>query len=210
MASEAAERALALHQRLLVDDPTASAELFEVMLGPVEAYLVKHHLSALDRETLRDIAVDALMSYVQSPEKFDPAKAGLYRYLTLIAEGDVRDAIRRRGRQPRKFEPLVEDRRPPANSLDESEERRIPQTMETRLDAMAILNRHQHEICADPGDAEVLGLILQDERDSAEFARALGLDNPESREARKTVLQVKDKIARRLRRLMDKLADDRS
>jgi DNA-directed RNA polymerase specialized sigma24 family protein len=209
MASEAGDRALALHQRLLASDPTASAELFETMLGSVEAHLVKRHSSALDREALRDIAVDALMSYVLSPEKFDPSKAGLYRYLTLIADGDVRDAIRSRSRQPRKLEPLVEDHRPPANSLAESEERLIPLNMEMRTDAMAVLKRYQHDICTDPGDADVLALILKDEKESAAFARALGLDDPEDAEARKTVLQVKDKITRRLRRLKDKLANDR-
>ena len=208
MASQAAERALALHQLLLKGDPTASAELFDMMLTSVEAYLVKRHSSALDHEALRDIAVDALMSYILSPQKFDPSKAGLYRYLTLIAEGDVQDAVRRRRRQPEKMEPLVENQPPPANSLDEAAQRLVPVNMEMRVDAVTILTRYQHEICPDPGDADVLALILKEENRTPAFARALGLDDPEGAEAREIVFQVKDKIKRRLRRLKDKLEDD--
>ena len=210
MASQAADRALALHQRLLEGDPTASAKLFEMMLTSVETYLVRRHSSALGHEALRDIAVDALMSYVLSPQKFDRSKAGLYRYLTLIAEGDVQDAVRRRRRQPEKMEPLVEDQLPPANSLDEAAQRLVPVNMEMRVDALTILTRYQHEICSDPGDADVLALILKEENRTPAFARALGLDDPEGPEARQIVFQVKDKIKQRLRRLKDKLEHDQS
>jgi RNA polymerase sigma-70 factor (ECF subfamily) len=93
-----AKRALELHRRVLAGDPTASAKLAETMLGPLKAHLRKHHSSALDAESRDDLAVDAVLAYLQAPEKFDPSKAGLFRYLTLIAENDLKDAIRRRTR----------------------------------------------------------------------------------------------------------------
>ena len=210
MASEAAERALALHQRLIAGDPTASAELFEDMLDSLTAYLLKRHRSALDQETLHDIAVDALMSYATSPDRFDPSRSGLFRYLTLIADGDARDAIRRQRRHPIKFESFVEDRQLATNSMNESGLHSTPHKVEVRIDAIAILDRYRPEICSDPGDEEVLALILHGEREAAAFARVLGLDDPESVQARRIVLRTKDKIKRRLRRLRDRLEHARS
>ena len=210
MVSEAAERALAVHQRLVDGDPTAAAAAFEMMLKPLHGYLLKRHSSDLDREALRDIAVDALMFYIRWPERFDSSRAGLFRYLTLIADGNAKDALRRRRRQPAEFEPLVEDRLLPANSLSESADRLTSRHTELRVDAIAILERYRPEICSDPGDEDVLALILEGENDTAVFARALGLDAPDDAQARRTVLRVKDKIKRRLRRLKGRLEHDRS
>lgn len=205
MATESAQRILAIHRRLVARDPTASAELVEAMLESLKGYLVKRHLSALDRETLHDIAVDALMSYVIAPDRFDPSRSGLFHYLTLIADGDVRDTIRKESRRPRKLEPFVEDRQPATNISIGGGPRSDMHKLETRLDAIAILDRFQPEICSDPGDENVLALILHGERDVSAFAHALGLDDPEGEEARRTVLRAKDKIKRRLRRLGDRL-----
>lgn len=205
MTSEVAERALAIHQRLVNGDPTASAAVFEMMLKPLRRYLLKHLPSKLDREALDDIATDALMFYIQKPEKFDPSRAGLFRYLTLIADNNVKDEMRRRRRQPVEFEPLVEDHLLPTNSLSESAEWSKSRHTELRIDAIAILERYRHEICSDPGDEDILALILDGEIETAVFARALGLDNPSSTQARRVVLRAKDKIKRRLRRLKDKL-----
>lgn len=205
MASEAAERALAIHQRLVDGDPTASAAVFEMMLRPLRGYLLNRHSSELDGETVRDIAVDALMLYVRSPERFDPSRAGLFRYLTLIADRNAQDAIRRRARQPREFEPLVEDRLLPTNSLSESASTLTSGHTQLRIDAIAIVERHKREICSDPGDEDILALILQGEIETAAFARAMGLDDPDGALARRAVLRAKDKIKRRLRRLKDRL-----
>jgi hypothetical protein len=80
---------------------------------------------------------------------------------------------------------------------------------EVRADAAAILQRFQHEICSDPGDHAVLTLVLQGETAFEEFARALGLDNPDGEEAGKKVTQVKDKIMKRLQRLKERLDHER-
>ena len=204
MPSATAIRATTLHRRVVAGDPTATVELFEMMLEPLSKFLCRKHTHALDREALYDIAVDALMSYSQSPSKFDPAQAGLFRYLTLIAEGDVLDAIRKRSRRPRVVENPVEDRQPAANSLTEDDET-ISGTMETRVDAIRIVERYHNEVCSDPGDERILELMLQGERDTAAFARALGLNDLDGAAARATVLRAKDKIKRRLRRLKDRL-----
>ena len=205
MASEAAKRALAIHHRLLEGDPTASAELFETMLKPLTRYLLSGHSSDLDRETLHDLAVDALMLYVRSPERFDPSRAGLFRYLTLIADRNAQDALRRRRRRPGEFEPLVEDRLLATNSLSESTDRLTSRHAELRADAIAIFERYKPEICSDPGDEDILALILSGETETAVFARALGLHDPDGAQARPVVLRAKDKIKRRLRRLKDRL-----
>ena len=206
MVSDAAIRALALHQRLIAGDPTATAEVIGMMLKPLYRYLTKRHSRAVSDEALYDIAVDALMSYVRSPLKFDPDQAGLFRYLTLIADRDVQDAIRKLTRQPREVAlRSVEDGLPPTNSGFEADEHTTHDGMEGSVDASRILQRYYNDICRDPGDERILGLILEGETQSPAFARAMGLDEPDSATARAVVFRAKDKITRRLRRLRDKL-----
>ena len=203
--SETARRALALHQRILNGDPSAGAELFEEMLAHVEAYLVKRYSHPLDRLTLSDIATDALIAYINAPERFNPSKAGLSRYLTLIAEGNAKDALRRLSRRPQHFEEFVENLHSQANNTLEAQGTPGPPSLERLIDAMSILERHQSDICSDPGDAEVLELMLKGEKDMSAFVHALGLSEHAGADSRKSVVRKKDKIKRRLRRLKEKL-----
>ena len=202
MAPEPARLALELHRRLLDGDPTASAEIAEMMLPPLKAHLHKRHSAKLDHEALDDVAVDAVIAYLKAPEKFDPSKAGLFRYLTLIAEGDLKDTIRYRSRRPHNFVDSVE--------ISEHSANRENDDAESRAGAMAILDRYGTEICTDPGDEVVLALMLRGEKGSESFARALGLRPLDSPNSRRTVTQVKDKIKKRLRRLGERLLNDQN
>jgi hypothetical protein len=74
-------------------------------------------------------------------------------------------------------------------------------TPEIRMDAQRIMDKHGSEIIVDQGDKEVLILFLQEERDYAAYAKALGIERltPKDRDAE--VKRRKDRIEARVKRL---------
>src|ERR1700730_2805626 len=96
--AELAARLNEIHQRLVAGSRTASRDLFVHALGPIKAYLLKTQ-SSLREEDAHDLATDAILAYVQAPERFDPAKASLWTYLCMTAGSDALDLLRRRGRE---------------------------------------------------------------------------------------------------------------
>ena len=96
MPSRGVDPHLSIHRRLVERDPTAPADLAEQLLSPLMT-AVRRIFPALSHETLLDDAVvDAVLSYAERPEQFDPAKLTLMSYLTMSAKGDVLNAIERR------------------------------------------------------------------------------------------------------------------
>src|SRR6267142_2339942 len=69
-----------IHDRLLADDPTATAELAENVGNIVFEKLRKKH-PRRDLEMVHDAAWDAIRAYMERPTTFDPSKRSLVGYL---------------------------------------------------------------------------------------------------------------------------------
>lgn len=189
-----------IHSRLASGDPTASADLIETAYGPLIRYVLKKHRAfGIDQDRARDLALNALADLAERPEQFDPAKGGsLFGFLCMAVDGDAKNAGRNERNRAEKFSlHAVEVREVGGNSLET--------TPEVRMDAQRILDKHGPDIIVDDGDREVLALILQDERDSAVYADALGLGHlaPEDRSAE--VRRRKNRLEARLKRLGSRL-----
>lgn len=190
---------LDVHGRLLTGDPTASADLFELVYGPLIGHAIKKHADfGMDEDRARDLAVGVLASLVEQPGIFDPQKGNLFGFLCMMLDGDAKNAGRDEANRREKFSELaVEVEKVGGNSYVTSPE--------TRVDAERIMSQHRSEILVDEGDHEVLRLILEDERDYDAYAEALGISHLPPDQKRAEVKRRKDRIEKRLQRLRDRL-----
>jgi hypothetical protein len=190
---------LAVHGRLLAGDPTASADLFEFVYGPLIGHAIKKHAAfGMDEDRARDLAVGVLASLVEKPTMFDPQKGSMFGFLCMMLDGDAKNAGRDDANRQEKFsEFAVEVVEVGGNSYSTSPE--------SRMDAERIMSQHHAEIVVEEGDSEVLRLILEDERDYEAYADALGIAHLPLEEKREEVKRRKDRIEKRLQRLRDRL-----
>ena len=186
----------AVHARLIEGDPSASADLIEMAYGPLIGHALKRHGSfGVDQDRARDLALKALADLIERPEQFDPAKGGsLFGFLCMVVNGDAINAGEREKNRVEKFSQYAVEVMKVGGNFYQTRP-------EIRMDAQRIMERHGSEIIVDDGDREVLVLFLQEERDYAAYARALGIEHllPEERDAE--VKKRKDRIEMRLKRL---------
>lgn len=194
MASEEWYRTI--HERLLALDPVASTELADAVWTPLVKELRKRHPRLNPSDLLLDAAADAVMNYIKRPRQFDPDRRGLFDYLVMSAEGDLRNALAKASRRKR-VEISVDDVElfsvVGKESLEKSETGgRVTQEVRERI-AM---------IFRDPRDREALELIFDGERSTAVFARVWGLRNLSAKEQALEVKRQKDRVKKMLQRHM--------
>jgi hypothetical protein len=84
--------AIALHHRLLVQDPTAANDLADAYLERLVAWL-----SETDPNVAEDIrlesAEDAILALIRKPESYSPERQTLEVYLRMSARGDLRNLL---------------------------------------------------------------------------------------------------------------------
>ncbi len=190
---------LVVHGRLLAGDPTASADLFELVYGPLIGHAIKKHAAfGMDDDRARDLAVGVLASLVERPGIFDAKKGSLFGFLCMMLDGDAKNAGRDGANQQKKFsEFAVEVEAVGGNSYTTSPE--------VRVDAERIMLQYGAEIVVEEGDHDVLRLILAEERDYEPYAVALGISHLPPERMRAEVKRRKDRIEKRLQRLKDRL-----
>ena len=187
----------AIHGRLVQGRRTASLELFREALRPVFGYLIRA-VDGITEEEAHDCAVEAIIGHINHPDTFDPVKSSLWTFLCMIAQGDARDAVRKRLEHDRLIEKHgynIELWGAHANKEhDQSEWKR---------DAEKIMRIYGDSIAQNEEEKRVLDLILDGEREVAVYAEALSLD-PQTDNAAE-VKRVKDRLNLRLKKVGDEL-----
>jgi DNA-directed RNA polymerase specialized sigma24 family protein len=193
-----AQRLNEIHDRLIAGSRTASRDLFLTVLDPLRGFLASH-FRMLSDEDLHDLATDAIMIYVTAPEQCDTAKSSLWSYLCMVARADALDKVRKLERHERlldkKVETDVEFWAARAKDVFRGED---------AIDARHLMAMHSRKLVSDEVEAKILALILNQEKDTSAFAKALGID-PAGPDAEKTVKQAKDRIQVRIKRLRDEI-----
>lgn len=182
-----------LHAAVVAGDPTASARICEALLEPLVERL-SYKWKRLDRQALEDQATDSLIGYVSNPQRYDPQRASLLTYLTLDADGDLKNAYRSTRR----------DREQLASDVEDAVSQRN-ETTDVELfveDDRAFLARLR-EAFPDELDRRVIYLLLEGERSTSSYASALGISDLQADEQRAEVKRVKDRIKKRLARLIE-------
>jgi RNA polymerase sigma-70 factor, ECF subfamily len=182
-----------IHAQIVGGDVTASSDLFRTVHRALTAKLRQRLGTRISWDDAGDAATDAIMEYLQSPEKFDPLRGGLFGYLLLIARGDALNLARDQGNAKKNVARVVELSRGDGNTLEEAPD--------VKLDADRILRDHHADLIRDDGDEIVLRLYLQGEKATSAYVEALALSGLSSAEQQKVVKGWKDRIELRLKRL---------
>ncbi len=195
-----------IHQRLIGRDPVAPAELVEACIEPMVRRLAGLFPKLDDPHFVRDAVIDALLNYVEHPERFDPNRGKLSSYLYMSARGDLLNRLksetRRRAREVRLEDVelcpslrniLIEDR----NDIE------LPSGL-----SMADIESSVGQIVTNPTDKKLLELMLDGERKTERYAEVLGISHLNADEQRRQVKRAKDRLTKRLQRLGMKLHED--
>jgi hypothetical protein len=199
------ESGRALHARLLRRDPTAPSDLAATYLAPLVAWLGQT-FPRDDDALLETIAIDLMLGLAEHPERYDPDRLPLERYLRMAARGDVknaRDAARRRAARLTSLEgvellPSVRNSRW-AHAQDFAG--RVADVLDDeRLAAMLEQMTGR--------DREVVELMLDGERRTTEFATILELQDRPLDEQVREVKRAKDRLKKKMQRLWRRTAGD--
>jgi RNA polymerase sigma-70 factor, ECF subfamily len=181
---------LALHERVLQNDPVAPVDVFRAFMEPILRVLCSE--MGCSREDAHDSAIDVVISYLNNPERYDRHRARLSTYLTQSAKNramDRRRSTAARTRREQEFATVVElQARSPKEILEISVETRLAVE---RLDDSRLSER----------DREFLRLILQGERSTRRLAEVLGLPSLPKEDLQREVKRRRDRLMKWLERL---------
>lgn len=193
MASE--EWLLQIHERLLTGDPVASSELAEAVWKLLVNKLEKKNPRLRESDFVRDAVSDALISYIRQPTQFDPAKRGLFGFLVMAAEGDLKNALAKANRRRRKEVSIEDVELVEAGGKEELE----VLSLDARLEARRIRGRIG-ELLKDPRDSKAVELLIEGERSTKAFAKVWSLESLPAKKQASEVKRHKDRIKKMLRR----------
>ena len=195
------EEELPLYQRLVDGDVTAFADLAGIFLDPLIKWLVEKNSASISEDLCIEAAEDALIALVKNPASFkrDEEKR-LGAYLCMSAQGDLRNLLRKEGRNRKKSLEVVELSSEDGKYLVTDDDPSLPLQIQeeadrARRDIIPVVSEDLSE-----GESRVLDLILQGERKTTVFAQALGIDHLPKKEKAAEVNRVKNKIKKRIDR----------
>lgn len=188
-----------LNERLLNDDVIAPAQFAEAALNLLLPTLERKWPKLSDESVLIEAANDAILFHIKNPQKYDPTKASVSGYLTMIADRDLKNSLAKRKRQ-KKREMAIDDvelLKFPGNKDYESE-------ILSRTQVEELMPKIK-EAFPDPVDQQLLELVINRVRETAEYAKVLAIENSPVEEQRREVKKAKDRIKKRLSRLGESL-----
>lgn len=196
-------RIRARHERLLSGDPTATAELFELLLPALVDRLNSRWPTRAHTDEAHDAAIKVMVDYFTAPQRFDPDRATLLHWLAIQAHADLVNDYRS---AKKAFERDVELR----DDVAEARERRnrpgvrknqpgardsYPSDMESPF-----LRRVACEF-PESADRRLIKLLIDGDRSTTAAAEALGVGDLPAAEQAAVVKRNKDRIMKKLRRM---------
>lgn len=194
-----AEDGLRLHRRMLDHEAMASRDVCRHYLSPLSAYLDRKFPRA-DPHLRQTAAHEALLGYVKRPGRYNPARGlDLGAYLRMAAKRDLQSLLTREARRAARRVAWedVEDAALAGNISQDGPLLRLVRGEEA-AEREEFLCRSRAALGAQ--DQAVLDLIRAGERDTAAFARALGLEGRPFAEQQRQVKRAKDRVMKRLQR----------
>lgn len=193
---------LILHQRLLANDPLASADIADAFFEPVRLAL-RAKYPTTDAALISDAVTDAYVNYIVHPTTFDPTKRSLYGYLKMSTEGDLKNALDKKKKESGRLVPLD-------SVVELSESSRNNPVEEDYLGTLAVEERvlawqtkqvaEVSRVAGNDLDRQLLKLLMVGERHTEEYARLLDIEHLALSEQRRIVKQHKDRLRLRLKR----------
>jgi DNA-directed RNA polymerase specialized sigma24 family protein len=193
------EEGLTLHVQLCALNPAAVADACRAYLDPLLAWLAAKHRD-VDPHLRQTATHDALMSYVQAPHSYDPARMELGAYLRMAARGDLLNLRKREGKHQKGRVALavVEDEGEDGNLSVEEEPSVQLEAAEEAERCRDLLKAMTEDFTEE--ERRVLELMLAGERTTSVYASVLRLEELPANEREREVKKVKDRIKKRLER----------
>ena len=186
---------LDLHARLLLGDPVATEEIFNVAASELERHLRLRFPSlaaGVDPDIYLSAVYEALTDYFKNPHKYDPDQRGLMGYLRMAAGRDMQNLLRKESRHAAGRIPLesVEFRQSDGNDISE----RVAED----IDGGRMIEDLKQGMTSE--ERVVFDLMLDGERSTEVAAAAMNIGHLPPGEQASEVKRVKDRIKKRIQR----------
>lgn len=179
-----------LHAALSGGDPTDQSAFANAFYAPLCAYLERTY-PRMSEDAITDVAGNLILALIKAPAGYNPDRLPVCAFLRMAARRKLLTAREREARRRAKHVPLGSVAEPAGDG-------------NTRAEADGGLGwgdpRIDREVAAfSPAERAAFDLMCGGARDTATFARALGLD-PHRAGVDREVKRLKDTIKARLRR----------
>jgi hypothetical protein len=192
-----------LHCRLMEGDPTASVDLAVAYLNYLIEWLRRCNSPDIDDHLVSEAAETALVALIKNPATYrtDTHKT-LPAYLQMSASCDLKNSLKARKRHTGRTIPLETVALSPdagkyLGEVDDPLEQLVLSEEASRA-RQDILPRLCVDLSAE--EIECLELLIDSERKTAAYARALKIEHLPDDDQRARVKQVKDKLQQRIKR----------
>ena len=183
----------ALHVRLLAQiDNRVTAEIAEIFLPHLARALERRFFGATDPHFAETVAIDALLSYLENPQRFDPIKGSLIGYLYMDAYWNALDLMRR---AKKSVELHTSDCEYLLASMGDGSN-----TEADLIQAASPMVATAFEVVNDGADREMLALMMEGVRDADAYAEVLGIEGLPRAERSAIVKRHKDRLKAVVRR----------
>ncbi len=195
------QEALALHQRLLAQDPTASNDLADAYLETLVIWLGETDAHAPEDARI-EAAEDAILSLIRNPESYSPELQTLEVYLRMSARGDLRNLLSKEQRCRQHQTPWnrVEHLPDAGKYLGRNDDPALPLRLAEERQSITAAVPDSVRRCLSETDQRALELILQKERRTSAYAELYGLLHLPAKEQRSEVKRHKDRLKKILNR----------
>lgn len=211
-------RGLDLHRRLVERDPLAQRQLMEMYYLRLVAFAARQiHDQAMRDDIASDLTLDVISKLIDDPGRFDPARGkSLYGFLVMDLRGDLINHFARLRRGPK----IVSLDAPVGSDDDDVGQHDLGGNLssgEPGPEALAMIVESDGETAVirrrvAMTDDERIVFDLQygeGERGTDVFAQALGIADLPAGEQVERIQRIKDRLAKRLRRMREGPPDER-
>jgi len=204
--AQATSDEIELHKLIQSGDDLAFAKLCDKYLEPtinkVGHFNWQMHLS--DSSLITEVVIDSFYGYFYNPDKFNPEKQTLEKFLVIDAEGDLKNVWAKKKRHQQKFE-VIKNEVEVEEQFGNSEGEKIrnlntPSQIMIDKEADGILNAELKKYLDSERDIEMANLILARERDTSVYAGVLEITHLNFKEQQQEVKRNKDRIKKVLDR----------
>ena len=185
--TEAVQLGLELHELMLKGDVTAPARVAEFFLPILSRKLAARSKKNVHPNMIDTAVADTLLDYLKRPEKFDPNKLTLGKFLLMSADRDLKNYLASRTKEVERwgFTENVEVKGSAAEHRSEPIDEKLKR----------ILNTVENET-----DRKLVSLMAEGIRKTQPYAAVLEITHLSQSEQAKVVKRHKDRLLKVLQR----------
>jgi DNA-directed RNA polymerase specialized sigma24 family protein len=190
-----------IHSKILQGDDLAFAMFCDAFYEGVYQKVKAFHQAIYDYDEtiIMDVVTDSFLKYFKQPDRYNPEKQSLEKFLIMDAEGDLLNTWEKINRGNKKIKKVVALDDENRNSEIEGHEL-TPLGELLNKENQALLEKKLSEVFKQEKDILLAHLLLSGERKSSEYAKVLEIEHLPDDEQRQEVKRNKDRIDKVIKR----------